>query len=284
MTNSNGEIPSAEVLSAWEVRHDTEHDHPYYYNATTGESRWTPPDPLTEARGRVEREQTFLADIKSGLSLNQFAIDDLVCSYSGNVNQPETKFNPPLYTAVLRGWRFAVEWLLSQGADPNARNDTGYPILQVAGDHPNCCEIAALLLSAGARLEDRDFRSVTVLKAVVVDKDDTVHNYRLLKFLLKHGASFDPLDTYFFDSITEFQIYRPRAAALLAGVHAAGGWQPYVDAPRKELLEFRQALPSLRRGPSSSVPAHLERLFCDKKVPEDVFKHVLAFWRSARDY
>ena len=72
-------------------------------------------------------------------------------------------------------------------------------------------------------------------------------------------------------------------AALFAGVRAAGGWQPYVAAPRNELLEFRRALPTLQRGPSS-VPAHLERLFCDKKVPEDAFKHVLAFWRSARDY
>ena len=72
-------------------------------------------------------------------------------------------------------------------------------------------------------------------------------------------------------------------AALFLDVRAAGGWQPYVDAPRKELFKFRKALPSLQRGPSS-VPAHVERLFTDLGVPDEVFRHVLAFWRSARDY
>ena len=73
-------------------------------------------------------------------------------------------------------------------------------------------------------------------------------------------------------------------ADLLAAVRAAGGWLPYVDAPRKELLALRQRLPALRdRGraaPSSSVRAH-ERLFLD--TPDDVFTSVLAFWRSDRD-
>ena len=67
-------------------------------------------------------------------------------------------------------------------------------------------------------------------------------------------------------------------------MRAAGGWQPYVDAPRKELLTLRQRLPALRdRGraaPSSSVRAH-ERLFLD--ALDDVFTSILAFWRSERD-
>ena len=75
-------------------------------------------------------------------------------------------------------------------------------------------------------------------------------------------------------------------ADLLAAVRAAGGWIPCVNAPRKELLALRQRLPALReRGraaPSSSVRAH-ERLFLRKDVPDDVFSHVLTFWRSARD-
>ena len=74
-------------------------------------------------------------------------------------------------------------------------------------------------------------------------------------------------------------------ADLLAAVREAGGWQAYVDAPRAELLALRRELPSLReRGratPSSNVPLH-ERLFV--KVPEDVFKHTIAFWRNDRDY
>ena len=73
-------------------------------------------------------------------------------------------------------------------------------------------------------------------------------------------------------------------ADFLAAVRAAGGWLPYVNAPRKELLALRRRLPALReRGraaPSSSVRAH-ERLFLD--APDDVFTTVLAFWRSDRD-
>ena len=73
-------------------------------------------------------------------------------------------------------------------------------------------------------------------------------------------------------------------ADLLAAVRAAGGWLPYVNAPRKELLALRQRLPALRdRGraaPSSSVRAH-EQLFLD--TPFDVFTSVLAFWRTDRD-
>ena len=73
-------------------------------------------------------------------------------------------------------------------------------------------------------------------------------------------------------------------ADLLAAVRAAGGWLPYVNAPRKELLALRQRLPALReRGraaPSSSSRAH-ERLFLE--TPDDVYTSVLAFWRSDRD-
>ena len=71
---------------------------------------------------------------------------------------------------------------------------------------------------------------------------------------------------------------------LIAAVRAAGGWLPYVNAPRTELLALRQRLPALRdRGraaPSSSLRVY-ERLFLE--TPDDVFSHVLTFWRSDRD-
>ena len=76
---------------------------------------------------------------------------------------------------------------------------------------------------------------------------------------------------------------RPRPAAFIAEVRAAGGWPLYVNAPRQELLEFRRALPTLRRGPSSSVSVPVESLFSSKKVPEDVFMHVLSYWLIPRD-
>ena len=74
--------------------------------------------------------------------------------------------------------------------------------------------------------------------------------------------------------------------ALLRGVRAAGGWAAYVGVPRLELLALRRALPALResgRASPSSVPAH-ERLFLRADVPDDVFSHILTFWRTSRDY
>ena len=106
----------------------------------------------------------------------------------------------------------------------------------------------------------------------------------MCKLLLSRGASLDALNSSDRDPEARARYYcELNNAALFADVRAAGGWQPYVDAPRKELLEFRKALPSLQRGPSN-VPAHVERLFADLGVPDEVFRHVLAFWRSERDY
>ena len=79
----------------------------------------------------------------------------------------------------------------------------------------------------------------------------------------------------------EHAVTRLGRAAFLAEVRAAGGWNKYVDAPRQELLAFRRELPTLRRAPPSA-PAHLERLFLE--IPEDVFMHILSFWRTPRDY
>lgn len=71
-------------------------------------------------------------------------------------------------------------------------------------------------------------------------------------------------------------------AALLAEIRRAGGWNAFVRVPRNQLLALRRELPTLRRqGPCRArVQA---RLFLDAKVPDDVFMHVLAFWRSDRD-
>ena len=249
-------------------------------------------------------EAAFLSKVQAGLTNDQFGIDALVASPQGELtyNEGHAGFCPPLYAAVLQVWRPAVEWLLSQGADANAANRYGVPTLHAAVMR-NDCHSAEALLDHGARFNavytwpssytgtaleyiEREGGHLTVAKLHGAAGDLS----RICKLLLSRGATLDMRDQ---QESADYRQYRissddddddPRVAALFADVRAAGGWQPYVDAPRKELLEFRQALPSLRRGPSSSVPAHLERLFCDKKVPEDAFKHVLAFWRSARDY
>lgn len=104
---------------------------------------------------------------------------------------------------------------------------------------------------------------------------------------MSRGASLDALTESGQDPEARAREKGSASADLLAEVRAAGGWRPYVDAPRAELLALRRELPSLReRGrasPSSSVPLH-ETLFLRADVPDDVFSHVLAFWRTPRDY
>ncbi|KAH8060239.1 hypothetical protein JL722_5205 [Aureococcus anophagefferens] len=109
---------------------------------------------------------------------------------------------------------------------------------------------------------------------------------KLCKLLLSRGASLDAR-TYIGSRCPEARARlhgHTTLADFLAAVRAAGGWLPYVNAPRKELLALRQRLPALReRGraaPSSSSRAH-ERLFLE--TPDDIFRLVLAFWRSDRD-
>ena len=110
----------------------------------------------------------------------------------------------------------------------------------------------------------------------------------MCELLLSRGASLDALSDIGQDPEARARdLGSGPEADFLAEVRAAGGWRPYVDAPRAELLALRRELPSLReRGrasPSSSVPLH-ETLFLRADVPDDVFSHVLAFWRTPRDY
>ena len=145
-------------------------------------------------------------------------------------------------------------------------------------------DAAVLLLDAGARVNDCDQHGWTALHFAAG------HNHpKMCKLLMSRGASLDARTNGGDDpeqkSVACVGTRARTTANLLAAVRAAGGWQPYVDAPRKELLALRQRLPALRdRGraaPSSSVRAH-ERLFL--KTPDDVFTSVLAFWRTDRDY
>ncbi|KAH8069765.1 hypothetical protein JL721_5655 [Aureococcus anophagefferens] len=94
----------------------------------------------------------------------------------------------------------------------------------------------------------------------------------MCKLLLSRGFSPDARSNSGRDPESYARVHgHTTTADLLAAVRAAGGWLPYVNAPRKELIALRQRLPALReRGraaPSSSVRAH-ERLFLD--VPDDV--------------
>ena len=194
-----------------------------------------------------------------------------------------------LQHASQRGWCGAMRWLLNYGALVEGRDESNHSTpLHVAA--LNGQENAAvLLLNAGGQVDARNRFSGTPL-----DSAARYGQTRLCKLLLSHGASLDATNSQGLDpeasarqraeDISNYQYPDDtalRTADLLAEVRAAGGWNMYVAAPRQELLAFRRELPTLRRAPPSA-PAHLERLFLE--IPEDVFMHVVSFWRTPRDY
>ena len=129
-------------------------------------------------------------------------------------------------------------------------------------------------------MEDRDEGGWTALHFAAGRRDPT-----MCRLLVSRGASLDARDNVDLDpeGLARY-FYNFTTADFLAAVRAAGGWLPWLNAPRAELLALRRRLPALReRGraaPSSSVRAH-ERLFLD--TPDDVFTSILSFWRSDRD-
>ena len=186
-----------------------------------------------------------------------------------------------LHFAARQGWPATVTRLLENGADAH----TGRPLCLQTPLHAATMydrhDAAVVLLNAGARVDDRDIHGRTALH-IATGTEET----KFCQLLLSRGASLDlrcsglEPETYarFYGKIT--------TAAFLAEVRAAGGWARYVAAPRAELLALRRELPSLRergRASPSTVRAH-ERLFLDTTLPDEVFSHILAFWRTPRDY
>lgn len=200
-----------------------------------------------------------------------------------------------------------MRWLLNQGARVQGtlveNSDTP---LHVAA-HDGREDAAVLLLNAGAQFDAKGQFSMTPLHNAA-----RFGHTRLCKLLLSRGSSLDAIMTlHYYDAtfsyVTGMDFVDPEAAArqlaedpsnhryldaaareaiartadLLAEVRAAGGWNMYVAAPRQELLAFRRELPTLHRRGPSSAPIH-ERLFLE--IPEDVFIHVVSFWRTPRDY
>ena len=184
--------------------------------------------------------------------------------------------------AAERNWCKAVRWLLRHGADVHVGRPQilETPLIRAAKRRRR--EAALLLLKAGARVGDRTAVGLTALH-LAASRNDA----KMCALLMTYGAA---PETRSSEGETAGGIARryasADAAALLAAVAAAGGWVAYAFAPRAELLALRRDLPRLRgRGRAApSTDRTYQRLFLDPRVPDDVFTHVLAYWRSARDY
>ena len=231
------------------------------------QSRSSPMDPA---------EPDFLAEAREGYAAGR-DINEPVYFKSIGSNGVLTR---RLCWAAQRGWCKSIRWLVKRGANVGATDL--HPLrlftplhLAVSFTHKDA---AVLLLGAGADVDARSGYQYTALHLA--------ESTALSKLLLSRGASIDARDKNNRDPETYAREESYMTVALLADVRRAGGWKRYVAAPRAELLALRRDLPLLRergRAGPSTVRAH-ERLFLNTSLPDDVFAHVLSFWRSARDY
>ena len=202
---------------------------------------------------------------------------------SGGVRIEEgTDGQTRLSCAAGRGWCTAIKHLLERGADVNlCTRPGGWAPLHIAAEDGSC-DAVVLLLDAGARVDNTTQMKNTALHFAAANGHS-----KLCKLLLSRGASLDVRNNAAKDPEAHARrLGNTATAAFLAEVRAAGGWAKYVAAPRADLLARRRELPSLRergRASPSTVRAH-ERLFLNTTLPDDVLCHILAYWRTARDY
>ena len=199
------------------------------------------------------------------------AVDALVYTQPG---PPSTR----LYRAARCGYCSAIRWLLDHGARVEAATYNGSTPLHIAA-YKGRYDAAVLLLDAGADVTARARNSNTALHQAA----SNALSIRMCKLLLSRGASLDAHDSKGRDPEAYARVLnRSNNAALFADVRAAGGWSAYVAAPRNQLLALRRELPTCFRTAPCRERAQA-RLFLDPRIPDDVFVHVLTFWRSARD-
>ena len=149
-----------------------------------------------------------------------------------------------------------------------------YRSLHRAVQHKNRIAVK-ILLDAGARIDCGDPNGRTPLHYAAANASQDI-----VKLLLSRGAALDARDD--FGILAGAPGGNTEMVDFLAEIRRAGGWNAFVRVPRNQLLALRRELPTLRRIAPCRVRVHA-RLFLDARVPDDVFMHVLAFWRSDRD-
>ncbi len=103
-----------------------------------------------------------------------------------DVNAKQNKYyggNTALIVAVYKGYSEIIKYLISKGADVNAKNDGGDTALHIAIFKDKNKEIIELLIEKGADVNAKDNDGETALYKAVADK-----KYEIAKYLISKGA------------------------------------------------------------------------------------------------
>lgn len=146
----------------------------------------------------------------------------LLSQYSGMINYRLGDGAMPLHVAVEHGQQKIVEFLLSQKADPNMRNNRGSTPLHLAASGPrDATNLVALLLAARAEVDAQDNEKATPLHAAILKG-----HHRIVDLLLERGAAVEaPFSSFaitplFLAASTGQKEIAERLLASQANVHA----------------------------------------------------------------
>jgi cytohesin len=110
------------------------------------------------------------------------AIDRIAKRQPDLINAPEAGDHTPLHVAIARGKREAVEHLLQDGANLEARDVCRWTPLHMAVDN-NRKEIVEFLLARGADVNARDCHGKTPLALALKEHRDDI-----VRILRQHGG------------------------------------------------------------------------------------------------
>ena len=209
-----------------------------------------------------------------------------------------------------------IRLLASHGMDVDGRDVNGRSLLHDC-QFP---EEAAALIELGADVNATDGGGNTPLFFYV---EVPHHGLELIRLLLRHGCDAAAVDEHgedvagcareFYDAnkipdeFPEDALSMLATATFLEDVKAAGSWKAYLRAPRVQLVRLRSLCDRGRAAPPSVASGKLmvlktlnaaevavfARLFgaptprtpraSSGRLPNEIFWHILAFWRTDRD-
>ena len=196
----------------------------------------------------------------------------------------------------------AARLLIAHGADVNlrARDDAVTPLHLCA--FPGETD---LLLDLGADINAVDTFGCTPLfnSTIVFKSDNQKAAIAFARVLLRRGADVFAENKQGYD--VQFMAHSDyhsdnELADFFAAVKAAGGWKPFIRAPRVALARLRLLCargrarpPTARRDPilarlfAAPPPASSNKRLASRQVhrplPNEIFWLVLSFWRTDRD-